>query len=152
MHARTDAIYRVNETGDVDPSTVHSWVGSPPTRNPATRGAFIWPGSAGSATASHGHDHGRHPVDRVRLDVTTIELLDSDATPTPRPDGEYVLDCGSLGPDTCATQAKAILDAQRVDHPSVQPVSIVFLDECGSYVARFDDGSGTSLAIDCVCP
>jgi hypothetical protein len=166
----------VNETGDVDPSTV-SFVGR--------FAAYAEPGHPGrvhlawiggicdseiTVTITAGirsivFDMGPQPdcdtmgvqrqvvldFDRP-VDVTTIELLDSDATPTPRPDGEYVLDCGSLGPDTCATKAKAIIDAQRVDHPSVQPVSIVFMDECGSYVARFDDGSFTGLSVDCVLP
>jgi hypothetical protein len=164
----------VEETGDVDPSTVQL---------DGRYGAYAEPGHPGrihlvwvggicdtqiTITITAGirsilFDMGPQPSDCDTLgvqrqvvldfdrpvDVAAIELLDAGASPTTQPEGGYVLDCGPLGPDTCATKAAEILDEQRLDVPSVQFESIVFTDSCGSYVARFDNGSGRSSVGDC---
>ncbi len=167
----------VAETGDVDPSTVQldGRFGAYAEPGHPGRVHLVWVGgicdSQITVTVTAGirsivFDMGPQPSDCDTLgverqvvldfdrpvDVASIELLDAGASPPPPPEGGYVLDCGALGPDTCATKTQEIIDAQRLEDPSVKVVSIVFWGDCGSYVARFDDDSVRSATIDCSSP
>ena len=82
------------------------------------------------------------------VDVGAIQVGEIPAAPSPSPlDGlGYSLDCGSLAPDTCDAQAARVIAAT----PSQRIVSIVFSDECGSYLVTFDNGDATRADIDCI--
>lgn len=81
------------------------------------------------------------------VDVPAIELRDVDDAPVPvATSPAYDLDCGPLGPDTCEERAADVIAA----NPTKRVVSITFGDECGSYTALFDDGTGTGAYIDCI--
>jgi hypothetical protein len=84
------------------------------------------------------------------VDIAAIRLHEGPATPSATAsataDGAYELDCGPLGPDTCAEKATAVIAAT----PSKRVVSLVFTDECGSYTVDFDGGDGIAASIDCI--
>ena len=82
------------------------------------------------------------------VDVPGIALFDAGEGPPEAPGRGYELDCGPLGPDTCEAKAAGVVAAT----PTQRVVSISFTDECGSYVATFEDGTGVSASIDCILP
>ncbi len=173
----SERLTHVAETGDIDPSTVQldGRFGAYAEPGHPGRVHLVWVGgicdSRITVTVTAGirsivFDMGPQPSDCDTLgverqvvldfdrpvDVASIELLDAGAGPIAPPEGGYVLDCGSLGPDTCATKAREIIDARRLEDPTVHVVSIVFWGDCGSYAARFDDDSVRATTVDCVSP
>ncbi len=84
------------------------------------------------------------------VDVPAISVGEATAAATPPPPQgpENVIDCGPLEPDTCDAKAHDIVAA----NPGKPIRTIRFTDECGSYSATFDDGTGTGAIIECVLP
>ena len=83
------------------------------------------------------------------VDVPGIELRDAADLPVPTEVvPAYDLDCGPLGPDTCEQRAADIVAANLPK----RVVSIIFTDECGSFSALFDDGTGLGADADCILP
>jgi hypothetical protein len=83
------------------------------------------------------------------VDVPSIKLTDAADALTPTATSPtYDLECGPLGPDTCEERAAGVIAA----NPTKRVVSITFGDECGSYTALFDDGTGSAAYVDCFIP
>lgn len=84
------------------------------------------------------------------VDVAGIEIRD--AADVTKGSPAYNLECGPLGPDTCHQRASEVIAANLKGSPTNRVVSITFGDECGSYRATFDDGTGTAAYVDCFLP
>jgi hypothetical protein len=87
------------------------------------------------------------------IEVPAIAIIDvaDQAAPTAGT-RDYVLDCGSLGPDTCQDMANGIVADSEQGSPRKRVRSITFFDDCGSYTVIFDDGSGVTGNFDCAPP
>lgn len=91
---------------------------------------------------------GMDRIYEMNPDNRAVQLGGAPAGPAATDGRGYTLDCGPLSPVRCQHEAAAVVAA----NPSKHLVSLTFFDECGSYNAIFDDGTGVGAQVDCFLP
>jgi len=87
------------------------------------------------------------------VDARAIVLGDATAGLPAASERLYTLDCGTLGPDTCGTEAAGIVAAALKESPPKRVIAVRLSDDpCGSFTVDFDDGTSRGTIIDCFIP